>query len=117
MRSRTFSETKGHYVGMAVQNKSLQENVSSEMKLIMTLAVVVIFLIPTVTTNSWFEPVLYPDGHGRGDRPEQRNKPVYRADILLTNSVSAVLQLACSMDYSIFLSHAFAREKAKDWIR
>ncbi len=36
---------KGHYVGMAVQNKSLQENVSSEMKLIMTLAVVVIFLI------------------------------------------------------------------------
>ena len=32
---------------------------------------------------------------------------------LLTNSVSAVLQLACSMDYSIFLSHAFAREKAK----
>ena len=28
---------------MAVQNKSLQENVSSEMKLIMTLAVVVIF--------------------------------------------------------------------------
>ena len=33
---------KGHYVGMAVQNKSLQENVSSEMKLIMTLAVVVI---------------------------------------------------------------------------
>ena len=57
--SRTFSETKGHYVGMAVQNKSLQENVSSEMKLIMTLAVVVIFLILTVTTNSWFEPVLY----------------------------------------------------------
>ena len=45
MGSRTFSETKGHYVGMAVQNKSLQENVSSEMKLIMTLAVVVIFLI------------------------------------------------------------------------
>lgn len=29
------------------------------MKLIMTLAVVVIFLILTVTTNSWFEPVLY----------------------------------------------------------
>lgn len=73
---------KGHYVGMAVQNKSLQENVSSEMKLIMTLAVVVIFLILTVTTNSWFEPVLYLTGHGRGDRPEQRNEPVYRADIL-----------------------------------
>ncbi|MFR3285622.1 MAG: MMPL family transporter [Clostridium fessum] len=105
---------KGHYVGMAVQNKSLQENVSSEMKLIMTLAVVVIFLILTVTTNSWFEPVLYLTVSGRGDRPEQRNEPVYRADILFDEQcASAVLQLACSMDYSIFLSHAFAREKAK----
>ena len=31
----------------------------------------------------------------------------------LTDSVSAVLQLAVSMDYSIFLIHAFTREKNK----
>ena len=70
---------KGHYVGMAVQNKSLQENVSSEMKLILTLAVVVIFLILTVTTNSWFEPVLYLTVMGVAI---VLNKGVYRADIL-----------------------------------
>ena len=34
---------KGHYVGMAVQNNRCRKNVSSEMKLIATLAVVVIF--------------------------------------------------------------------------
>lgn len=44
---------------MAVQNKSLQENVSSEMKLIMTLAVVVKPLIPDRDDELWFEPVLY----------------------------------------------------------
>jgi predicted RND superfamily exporter protein len=31
----------------------------------------------------------------------------------LTDSVSAVLQLAVSMDYSIFLIHAYTREKQK----
>lgn len=104
---------KGHYVGMAVQNKSLQENVSSEMKLIMTLAVVVIFLILTVTTNSWFEPVLYLTVMGVAIVLNKGTNLFIGRISFLTNSVSAVLQLACSMDYSIFLSHAFAREKAK----
>lgn len=36
---------KGHYVGMAVQNKSLAENVTKEMKLILTLGVLMIFII------------------------------------------------------------------------
>ena len=90
---------KGHYVGMAVQNKSLAENVTKEMKLILTLGVLMIFIILCLTTNSWFEPVLY---------------LIFLGEIsFLTNSVSAVLQLAVSMDYSIFLIHAFTREKNK----
>ena len=31
----------------------------------------------------------------------------------LSNAVGAVLQLACSMDYSIFLLHAFTQERAQ----
>lgn len=46
---------KGHYVGMAVQNKSLAENVTKEMKLILTLGVLMIFIILCLTTNSWFD--------------------------------------------------------------
>lgn len=47
---------KGYYVGMAVQNKSLTENVESEMNLILTVAVIMIFVVLCITTNAWSEP-------------------------------------------------------------
>ena len=50
---------KGYFTGMAVQNKSLEENVTREMAMILTLGVIMIFVILCITTNSWFEPVLY----------------------------------------------------------
>ena len=57
---------KGYYVGMAVQNKSLTENVESEMNLILTVAVIMIFAVLCLTTSAWSEPFLFPFGHGRG---------------------------------------------------
>lgn len=104
---------KGHYIGMAVQNKSLAENVTREMKMILTIGVLMIFLILVLTTNSWFEPVLYLIVMGVAI-VINKGTNIFLGEIsFLTNSVSAVLQLACSMDYSIFLIHAFTREKSK----
>lgn len=104
---------KGHYVGMAVQNKSLAENVTKEMKLILTLGVLMIFIILCLTTNSWFEPVLYLIVMGVAILINKETNIFLGEISFLTNSVSAVLQLAVSMDYSIFLIHAFTREKNK----
>lgn len=104
---------KGHYVGMAVQNKSLAENVTREMKLILTLGVLMIFLVLCLTTNSWFEPVLYLLVMGVAILINKGTNIFLGEISFLTNSVSAVLQLAVSMDYSIFLIHAFTREKNK----
>ena len=104
---------KGHYVGMAVQNKSLAENVTKEMKLILTLGVLMIFIILCLTTNSWFEPVLYLIVMGVAILINKGTNIFLGEISYLTNSVSAVLQLAVSMDYSIFLIHAFTREKNK----
>ncbi|NSF85600.1 MMPL family transporter [[Clostridium] symbiosum] len=104
---------KGHYVGMAVQNKSLAENVTKEMKLILTLGVLMIFIILCLTTNSWFEPVLYLIVMGVAILINKGTNIFLGEISFLTNSVSAVLQLAVSMDYSIFLIHAFTREKNK----
>lgn len=104
---------KGHFVGMAVQNKSLAENVTREMKLILTLGVLMIFIILCITTNSWFEPILYLVVMGVAI-VINKGTNIFLGEIsFLTNSVSAVLQLAVSMDYSIFLIHAFTREKNK----
>ncbi|MFQ7584799.1 MAG: efflux RND transporter permease subunit, partial [[Clostridium] symbiosum] len=104
---------KGHYVGMAVQNKSLAENVTKEMKLILTLGVLMIVIILCLTTNSWFEPVLYLIVMGVAILINKGTNIFLGEISFLTNSVSAVLQLAVSMDYSIFLIHAFTREKNK----
>jgi uncharacterized protein len=50
---------KGCYTGMAVQNKSLKENIESEMQLIMLVAVIMIFTILCITTAAWSEPFLF----------------------------------------------------------
>lgn len=110
---KSIAGEKGHFVGMAVQNKSLAENVSSEMKLILSLGVLMIFIILCITTNSWFEPVLYLVVMGVAIVINKGTNLFLGEISFLTNSVSAVLQLAVSMDYSIFLIHAFTREKNK----
>ena len=72
-----------------------------------------IFIILCLTTNSWFEPVLYLIVMGVAILINKGTNIFLGEISFLTNSVSAVLQLAVSMDYSIFLIHAFTREKNK----
>lgn len=110
---KEITKDKGHYVGMAVQNKSLAENVTKEMSTILAIGVVVIFLILCLTTTSWMEPPLFLIVMLVAI-VLNKGTDIFLGEIsFLTNSVSAVLQLACSMDYSIFLLHAFTREKKK----
>lgn len=104
---------KGHFAGPAVQNKSRAENVSKQMNTIIVAGVIVIYLILTLTTTSWFEPVLYLTVMGVAIVINKGTNVFLGQISFLTDSVSAVLQLAVSMDYSIFLSHAFTREKKK----
>lgn len=115
--SRAIDEMKeitgdrGYYVGMAVQDKSVAENVQEEMKLILSIGVFMIFLILCLTTNSWLEPVLYLLIMGVAVMINKGTNVFLGQVSFLTDSVAAVLQLAVSMDYSIFLIHAFTRQK------
>lgn len=108
---REITGDKGYYVGMAVQDKSVAENVQGEMQMILVIGVAMIFLVLCVTTNSWIEPFLYLTVMGVAV-VINKGTNIFLGEIsFLTNSVSAVLQLAVSMDYSIFLIHAFTRYK------
>lgn len=102
---------KGYYVGMAVQDKSVAENVEEEMKLILGIGILMIFIILCMTTNSWLEPILYLIIMGVAVLINKGTNIFLGRISFLTDSVSAVLQLAVSMDYSIFLIHAFTRQK------
>jgi len=105
---------KGHYGGPAVENKSLQETLNVQIAIITVIAVVLIFLILCATTDSWAEPFLFLIVMGVAIVINMGTN-IFRGTIsFISNSVSAVLQLAISIDYSIFLLHTFMREKEKE---
>lgn len=110
---RTLLGEKGCYTGMAVQNKSLRENIESEMQLIMLVAVIMIFVILCITTAAWSEPFLFLIVMGVAILLNQGSNIFLGTVSFLTNNVAMVLQLATSMDYSIFLLDAFERERKK----
>lgn len=105
---------KGHYGGPAVENKSLQETLNVQIAIITVIAVILIFLILCATTDSWAEPFLFLIVMGVAIVINMGTN-IFRGTIsFISNSVAAVLQLAISIDYSIFLLHTFMREKEKE---
>ncbi len=105
---------KGHYGGPAVENKSLQETLNVQIAIITVIAIVLIFFILCATTDSWAEPFLFLIVMGVAIVINMGTN-ILRGEIsFISNSVAAVLQLAISIDYSIFLLHTFMREKEKE---
>lgn len=104
---------KGRYVGMAVQNKALQENLASEMQKILIVAGIMIFLILCAATTAWTEPLLFLIVMGVAILLNRGTNVFVGTISFLTQNVAMVLQLATSMDYSIFLLDSFTHEKAR----
>lgn len=105
---------KGRYSGPAIENKSLAETLNKEIAIIMVVAVLMILLILTLTTSSWFEPILFLSVMGVAI-VLNRGTNIFMGTIsFLSSSVSSVLQLAISIDYSVFLLHTYVREKEKE---
>ena len=103
---------KGCYTGMAVQNKSLKENIESEMQLIILVSVIMIFTVLCITTAAWSEPFLFLIVMGVAILLNQGTNIFLGTVSFLTNNVAMVLQLATSMDYSIFLWHSYEEQKS-----
>lgn len=94
------------YLGQSGQTKQV---------LICTICVVVIALIILfLTSSSYFEPLLYVMAIGVAIIINMGTNIIFRGGIsYITNSVSCILQLALSIDYSIFLLTRFKRERAE----
>ena len=105
---------RGYLVGSAPQNKFTEEEVSSQMNLILAIGVIFVFLVLLVTTSSWFEPVLFLSVIGTAIFINRGTNIFLNSISFITNNVSAVLQLAVSMDYSIFLLNAYKVEQKKE---
>ena len=83
------------------------------MNLILTVAVIMIFAVLCISTTAWSEPFLFLLVMGVAILLNRGTNIFIGTVSFLTNNVAMVLQLATSMDYSIFLLDAFSREKQK----
>ncbi len=104
---------KGYLTGPAVQNKALNDTLIKEVSIAMAMGVVMIWGVLALTTTAWMEPALFLLIMGIAIVLNMGSNIFLGTISFLTFSVGAILQLAIAMDYSIFLLHAFTREKEK----
>lgn len=105
---RNIIGDKGMMAGQCVDSVALVENVDSELGHMMVIVVPIVFLILLLTTSSWFEPVLFLFTIGVAIVLSMGTNVIFPEVSFVTKAAGAILQLAVSMDYSIFLLHRFA---------
>ena len=98
---------RGCFAGSAVSSKERQESITREIAMAIGMAVVIIWLILTLTTTSWFEPFLFILVMAVAIVLNMGSNIMFGRISFFTFSTAAILQLAVSMDYSIFLLHTY----------
>jgi predicted RND superfamily exporter protein len=94
--------------GDAVNIAMSQENIKVEIKNIMLWVIPINLLILLLVTSSWFEPLLFMITIGIAIIINMGTNIIFGEISSITQSAVAILQLAVSMDYAIFLLHRFA---------
>lgn len=97
--------------GDSYNTVSAESSTETEISQIMIFVIPLIFIILILTTTSWYEPVLFLVTIGIAIILN-RGTNVFMGEIsFVTNAAASILQLAVSMDYSIFLLHRFSEER------
>ena len=94
--------------GTAVATAVATESTVTEVAKIAAIAVVYVLFILILTTGSWAEPVLILLGLGTAILLNNGSNLVFGTISFVTNAAGSILQLAVSLDYSVFLIHRFA---------
>ncbi len=102
---------RGCFSGSAVSSKEREESITKEIAMAIAMALVIIWLILTLTTTSWMEPFLFIFVMIIAIILNMGSNLMFGTISFFTFSTAAILQLAVSMDYSIFLLHTFTAYK------
>lgn len=100
-------EDRGSFSGSAVSSKWRQEAITHEIFIAMLIALLIILAILLLTTKSWLEPFLFISVMLVAIILNMGSNLIFGSISFFTFSTAAILQLAVSMDYSIFLLHTF----------
>ena len=93
--------------GSAVSTAVATESTVSEISHISVISVIFVILVLILTTTSWFEPVVVMIGLGVAIVINAGSNLIFGEISFVTNAAGTILQLAVSMDYSVFLIHRF----------
>ena len=98
----------GALTGDAVSTALATTGTVAEVRLITVIAVLFVWFILTLTTASWAEPVLVLIGLGVATVLNAGSNIIFGEISFVTNAAGSVLQLACTLDYSVFLIQRFS---------
>ncbi len=108
----SYGETE--YGGTAIEKQSLQNAITNEMAYILVISLCLVVAILLITSESWIEPIVLLLSSGAAVLINRGTNLYFGEISYITNSISAILQLALSIDYSIVLLHAYRKEKEKE---
>ena len=100
--------------GSAVATAAATENTVIEVQRIAAFAVLFVFFVLLLTTQSWLEPVIVLLGLGVAIAINAGTNLIFGEISFVTNAAGNILQLAVSLDYSVFLIHRFEECKKEN---
>lgn len=93
--------------GSAVSTATATLNTVSEIQKITVIAVLFVLIVLILTTSSWVEPIIILAGLGIAILINGGTNLIFGEISFVTNAAGSILQLAVSLDYSVFLIHRF----------
>lgn len=101
--------------GSAVSTAVSTTSTVKEVNMITIIAVIFVLLVLVLTTTSWLEPIVVLIGLGVAIILNAGSNLIFGEISFVSNAAGSVLQLAVSLDYSVFLIHRFeeCRKEAK----
>lgn len=99
--------------GEAPSLVTMQDAAGSETLKAMLILLPAILLILLLSTTSWIEPALFLVAIGISIAINMGTNVFFGRISFVTKAVTPILQLACSLDYAIFLLHSFADNRKK----
>lgn len=93
--------------GAAVSTADATTNTIKEVHKIAVVAVIMVLIVLVITTESWLEPIVILIGLGVAILINSGSNLIFGEISFVTNAAGSILQLAVSLDYSVFLIHRF----------
>ncbi len=101
---------QGSITGSAEDSRFTREIMSSEVSKIMLIVLPLCIIILMLAGRTWIEPFFYVISIGVAVALNMGTNIIFDSVSYITQSMTAVLQLAISMDYSLFLFHRYLEE-------